>query len=99
MLADHVSAGVAHLFSDPVDRCDSAAEQLAGIGMPALARPAIPHPSMLQVRLEETIADTEVVDVRLASGGIEEDEMQLVLPYGSIVSLHHVDRMRLRLGR
>lgn len=95
MLTDHASVRMAHLFGDPVDRCNTTAEQLTGVGMPALSRPAISNAGMLQVGFEEAIADVEVTDMRLTTGRVEEHEMQLVLPNRPVVSLYDIDRMRL----
>ena len=95
VLSDHASVGMSHLFGDPVDRGNTTAEQLTGVGMPALARSAISNAGMLQVGLEEAIADIEVTDMRFAAGCVEEHEVQLVLPDRPVVSLDDVDRLRL----
>ena len=93
MLTDHASVGMTHLFGNPVDRGNSTAEQLTGVGMPTLPRPAISNARMLQVGLEEAIADGEVTDMRFATGRVKEHEMQLVLPNRPVISLDDIDRM------
>lgn len=43
-LVTTVLAGMAHLLRNPVDRDGTGAQQLTGVGMTALARPAITNP-------------------------------------------------------
>lgn len=42
--------GTEYLLSNPVDRCRAGGQQLAGIGLAALARPAIANAGHFQVR-------------------------------------------------
>lgn len=79
VLPDHIRAGVAHLFRDPVDRGHAGGEQLAGVGVAALARTTIANAGRFQVRFEEPVPHDEVTDVREAAFGVEEYKVQLVL--------------------
>ncbi len=93
MLADHVRAGVAHLLRDPVNRCHTGGEQLAGVGVSALARTAITNAGRFQVRFEEPVPHDKVADVWQAALGVQEDEVQLVLANGLVVPLDDIDRV------
>jgi len=55
VLSDHVRAGVAHLLRYPIHRGHTGGEQLAGVGVPTLARTAITNPGRFQVRFEEPV--------------------------------------------
>lgn len=79
MLPDHVRAGMTHLFGDPVNRCHAGGQQLAGVGVAALAWAAVANAGRFQVRFEEPVPHDEVTDVREAAFGVEEYKVQLVL--------------------
>lgn len=92
MLADHISVGVPHLLRDPVNRGNSGSQQLTGVGMAALARPAIANAGRFQVRFEEPVSHDKVADVRQAVLGVEKNEVQPVLADCLVVPLDDVDR-------
>lgn len=93
MLADHVRAGVAHLLCNPVIRGYARGKQLAGIGVPALARSAITNACRFQMRFEEPVPYDEVADVRQAALGVQEYKVQVVLTNGLVVALDDLDRV------
>ena len=93
VLSDHVHAGVAHLLRDPVNRSHAGGEQLAGVGVPTLARPPITNACRFQVRFEEPVPHDKVADVRQAALGVQEYKVQLVLADSFIVPLDDVDRV------
>lgn len=80
-----------HLLRNPVNRCYAGGQQLDGIGVPALASPAIPDAGRFQVCFEEPVFHPKVADVRQAALCIEEYEVQLVLADGLVVPLDDVD--------
>ncbi len=90
MLADHVAVGVAHLFSDPVDRRNPSGQQLTGVGVPALPGASIANAGREQVRLEETIAHHEIISVRQAAFGVQEHKVQFVFSHRLVVPLDHL---------
>ena len=79
VLPNHVRAGVAHLLRNPVNRSHARGEQLAGVGVSALARTAITNAGRFQVRFEEPVPHDKVADMRQAAFRVEEYEVQLVL--------------------
>lgn len=93
MLADHISVGVPHLLGYPVNRGNPGSQQLTGVGMAALARPAIANAGRFQVRFEEPVPHDKVADVWQAALGVQEYKVQLVLADGFIVPLYDVDRV------
>ena len=94
MLANHVPVGMSHLFGDPVNRRYTCGQQLTGVRVPALARPAIAHPCREQVSLKEPVPYDEVVDVRQTAFGVQEDKVQFVLPYRLVVPLDDINGFR-----
>ena len=93
VLSNHVRTGVPHLLRDPVNRSHSGGEQLAGVGVPTLARSAITNAGRFQVCFEEPVPHDKVADVRQAALGVQENKVQLVLADGLVVPLDDLDRV------
>lgn len=95
MLTNHVPIGMSHLFRDPVYRRYPRGQQLTGVRVPALTRSTISNPGREQVSLEKSVPHHEVADVRQAAFRIQEDEVQLMLPHGFVVSFNDINGFRL----
>lgn len=94
MLANHVPVGMSHLFGYPVDRRYTGGQQLTGVRVPALARPAIANASREQVSLKESVPYDEVIDVRQAAFSVQEDKVQFVLAHCLVVPLDDINGFR-----